>query len=87
MANSVFQSVIQQLKDVSDRTFGVIDSDGIVISCTDGAILGERWPDAVLRLTGSSEQTVAFAGNTFRAIKNNMNVFEYVNIDIIRKLI
>ena len=77
MANSVFQSVIQQLKDVSDRTFGVIDSDGGVISCTDGSVLGERWPEAVLRLTGSNEQTVAFNNKTFRAIVNNANVFEY----------
>jgi len=77
MANSVFQGVIQQLKEVSDRTFGVIDSDGVVISCTDSSVLGERWPEAVLRMTGSNEQTVCFAGKTFRAIKNNMNAFEY----------
>ena len=77
MANSVFQSVIQQLKDVSDRVFGVIDSEGCVISCTDGSVLGERWPEAVLRLTGSSEQTVAFNKKTFRAIVNSANVFEY----------
>ena len=77
MANSVFQSVIQQLKDVSDRIFGVIDSDGCVISCTDGAMLGERWPEAVLRMTGSNEQTVVFNKKTFRAIVNSANVFEY----------
>ena len=32
MANSVFQNVIVQLKEVSDRIFGVIDTDGCVIS-------------------------------------------------------
>ena len=32
MSNSVFQSVILQLKESADRTFGVIDSDGTVIS-------------------------------------------------------
>ncbi len=31
MANNVFQNVITQLKDSTDRTFGVIDSDGNVI--------------------------------------------------------
>ena len=28
MSNSVFQSVILQLKDIPDRIFGVIDSEG-----------------------------------------------------------
>ena len=28
MSNSVFQSVIVQLKDVTDRVFGVIDTEG-----------------------------------------------------------
>ena len=28
MSNSVFQSVIVQLRDISDRTFGVIDTEG-----------------------------------------------------------
>ena len=77
MSNSVFQNVIQQLKDVSDRIFGVIDSEGSVISCTDVSLLGERWKDAVLKVTGSSEQTVTFGQKTFRAILNNSNFFEY----------
>ena len=42
MSNSVFQSVMVQLKDLTDRTFGVMDSDGYVISCTDMSLLGER---------------------------------------------
>ena len=46
MSNGVFQSVIVQLKEISDRTFGVIDSEGTVISCTDITFIGERWPEA-----------------------------------------
>ena len=32
MSNSVFQSVMIQLKDATDRTFGVMDSEGSVVS-------------------------------------------------------
>ena len=39
MSNSVFQSVIIQLREVSDRTFGVIDTEGCVVSCTDMSML------------------------------------------------
>ena len=77
MSNSVFQSVIQQLKDVSDRVFGIVDSEGCVISCTEISLLGERWPDAVVKLTANNEQTVTFGQKTFRAIMNNANFFEY----------
>jgi len=77
MSNSVFQGVIQQLKDIPNRVFGVIDSEGCVISSTDVSLLGERWPDAALKVSGSGEQAVSFAQRTFRAIFNSVNVFEY----------
>ena len=77
MANSIFQSVMVQLKDISDRTFGVVDSDGYVVSCTDNLLIGERWPEAVLKLTGSTEQMVTFGQRTFRAIVSRANFFEY----------
>ncbi len=77
MSNSVFQSVIVQLRDVTDRTFGVIDTDGCVISCTDAAVLGERWPDAAIKVISSGEQVVTFGQRTYRPILSNTNYFEY----------
>ena len=77
MSNSVFQSVILQLKDAADRTFGVIDTEGSVISCTDSALLGERWPDAALKVAGSTDTLVTFGQKTFRAIVSNAGVLEY----------
>ena len=69
MSNNVFQSVILQLRDASDRTFGVIDTDGCVVSCTDITLLGERWPDAALKVAGAGEAAVTFGqkkGRSFR---------------------
>ena len=77
MSNNIFQGVMQQLKTVSGRVFGVIDSEGCVVSCTESSLLGERWPDAAVRVAGSGEQTVSFAQKTFRAVMNSANVFEY----------
>ena len=77
MSNSVFQSVILQLKDAADRTFGVIDTDGCVVSCTDITLLGERWPDAALKVAGAGDLAVTFGQKTFRAITSNTNMFEY----------
>ena len=77
MSNSVFQSVMLQLKDVTDRAFGVIDTDGCVISSTDMALLGERWSDAALRVAGSTEAVVTFGQKTFRGIVSSTNLLEY----------
>ena len=77
MSNSVFQSVILQLKEAADRTFGVVDTEGCVISCTDIALLGERWPDAALKVSGCLDAPVTFGQKTFRAIVSGANLFEY----------
>ena len=77
MSNSVFQSVIIQLKDISDRTFGVMDTEGCVVSCTDMSLLGERWPDAALKVGAASDGIVSFGQKCFKAIVGNSNFFEY----------
>ena len=77
MSNSVFQSVIVQLKEISGHVFGVIDGEGCVISCTDTSLLGERWPEAAFMVSGSGDTLVQFNQKYFKAIYNNTNVFEY----------
>ena len=77
MANSVFYSVMQQLKDVSDRFFGVIDGEGCVISCTDVSMAGERWPDAAVRVAGAVDTVVTFQQKTFKPIYGSGKHFEY----------
>ena len=77
MSNSVFQSVIVQLKEISDRTFGVIDAEGCVVSSTDMSILGERWADAAVKVGASTDSILTCDQKTFKAIVGNSNYFEY----------
>ena len=56
MSNNVFQSVMLQLKETTDRVFGIIDTDGYVVSSTDVSFMGERWPEAVLKVSGVQDQ-------------------------------
>ena len=77
MSNSVFQSVIVQLKEIPGRTFGVIDTEGVVVSCTDTALLGERWSDASVKVASAGETLVVFNQKCFKAIVGNANFFEY----------
>lgn len=78
MANMVFQNVIQQLKEIGDRTFGVLDTEGCVVSCTDPSLLGERWTDAALKVAGAGDSVVTFGQKSFRAIMSSANLPEYV---------
>ena len=77
MSNSVFQSVIVQLKDATDRIFGVIDNEGSVISCTDVTLLGERWADAALKVGSATDGVVTFGQRSFKAIVGSSNFYEY----------
>ena len=77
MSNNVFQSVMLQLKETTDRVFGIIDTDGYVVSSTDVSFMGERWPEAVLKVSGVQDQTVTFGQKTFKSMFNSANYFEY----------
>jgi len=77
MSNSVFQSVILQLKEIPERTFGVMDGDGCVISCTDVSYIGERWTDAALKVSASGDGIVTFNQKTFKPILGSTNYIEY----------
>ncbi len=77
MSNSVFQNVMLQLREVPDRVFGVVDADGNVISCTDVALMGERWPDAALKVVNAADHMVTFGQKTFKPIISAAGYFEY----------
>ena len=77
MTNSVFQSVIAQLKDATDRVLGVIDAEGCVVACSDTALLGERWTDAALKVGCTYEGVVCFGQKTYKTMMGSSNYFEY----------
>ena len=41
MSNRLFQSVIHQMRDAIDRTFGVIDESSVIIACSELSKIGE----------------------------------------------
>ena len=77
MSNSVFQSVIVQLKDATDRVLGVMDAEGSVVACTDVTLLGERWSDAAVKVSGSFENPVVYGQKTFKPMVSSSNYVEY----------
>ena len=43
MSGRIFQNVVLQLKENTDRTVGVIDGEGVVIACSELSMIGQRW--------------------------------------------
>ena len=45
MSSRIFQSVIIQIKEATDRCIGIIDDQGFVITCSELPMIGSRLDD------------------------------------------
>ena len=65
MSNRLFQGVIYQMKDAFDRTIGVIDENGVVISCSDLGKMGDMRQGVRDELSFANE-VIMLDGCTYR---------------------
>ena len=64
MPNRLFHSVINQMKDAIDKTFGVMDANNTIIACSELSRVGEQLDVSVIPVTeGFSD-----GGYTFKPI-------------------
>ena len=77
MSNRMFQNVIAQLKEATDRTIGVIDGDGIVVSSSDPILVGEKWQEAVLKLGGVQDGIAVVGKRVFKTLNGTNTYFDY----------
>ena len=68
MANRIFSGVVQQMKEATDRKIGVIDSDGMVVACTDAEQMGTKLPDLAQAVVSAQEALTHFDGLTCKAL-------------------
>ena len=76
MSNRLFQSVIYQMKDAVERVIGVIDENGVIISCSELGKIGEIKQGIKEELTYSND-VLSVNGYTYRTIATNVKS-EYV---------
>ncbi|MBQ2767980.1 MAG: helix-turn-helix domain-containing protein [Clostridia bacterium] len=67
MSNRLFQGVIHQMKDAVDRVIGVIDENGVIISCSELVKIGEIKQGIRDELAYTSE-SLAIGGYTYRPL-------------------
>lgn len=67
MSNKLFQNVVQRMRGATERVLGVIDDMGVVVACSDDAMLGRELGVGVIEQMSTSD--VFFAdGYTYRSI-------------------
>ena len=76
MSNRLFQSVIHQMKDVIDRTIGVIDETGVVIACSELVKIGEVRQNIRDEMAYTTDMFVS-GGYTYRPLSSGVKR-EYV---------
>ena len=67
MSNRLFQTIIQQMKDVVERTVGVIDENGIIVACSELTRIGESRQRIREELSYSTD-TVIYEGTTYKFV-------------------
>ncbi len=77
MSNRMFQSVVLQMKESTDRVIGVIDEDGIVIACNDLPCIGENWSGVVQAINGARDEVAVSNGKTFKPLSGWSAQFDY----------
>ena len=65
------------MKEATDRTIGVIDADSNVISCSDTSLIGEKWPEAVIKLNSAPDSIVVVDKKTFKPLVSWSAYFDY----------
>ncbi len=77
MSNRLFQSVVLQMKECTDRVIGVIDVEGSVVACNDLPVIGEQWPNAVEALNSERDTALVVGDRTFKSLSGWRAQFDY----------
>ena len=77
MSGRIFQGVIVQMKEATDRLLGIIDSEGTVVACNELRLVGSRQDGVVAAIAEAGEQTILFDGKTYRLMNGWNPNFDY----------
>ena len=77
MSGRIYQNVVLQLKENTDRTIGVLDGEGVVIACSELSLIGQRWTEYVPLVNNAGAALISSDGKTFKALNGWGNQFDY----------
>lgn len=76
MSNRLFQRFVHQIKDTIDRTIGVLDENGVVVSCSNLGLIGES-RQSVLDTASEQDSDLFVCGNYTYKKCGNREKFDF----------
>jgi carbohydrate diacid regulator len=77
MSSRVFQGIILQMKEATERTIGVLDNIGTVIACSDLSMIGKKREAAAVELNSQNENVIRDEGYTYKVLSTFGSRFDY----------
>lgn len=77
MSSRIFQGIIIQMKDATDRTIGIIDSAGVVIASSELSLMGSVFENVGIAFAAIEEDVVTVDGKTFKMLGRTDKHFDY----------
>ena len=77
MSSRIFQSVILQMKNATDRSFGVIDSEGFVVACSELSLIGSKLENIQGVAVDLQEQFFQTGVRTYKILGSANSRFDY----------
>ena len=77
MSSRIFQSVIIQMKDATDRVIGVADSQGFVVACSELSMIGSYLEDMHGLTNDVPDQLFTTAERTYKILGGPDSQFDY----------
>lgn len=77
MSSRIFQGVIVQMKEATDRCIGVVDEQGFVIACSELATIGSKLEDFSAVVGDAQESLFTTQERTYKILAGSTARFEY----------
>ena len=77
MSSRIFQSVIVQMKDATDRCFGIVDQQSFVVACSELSMIGSRLGDVQSDAGENPDQVFISGEYTFKLLGDVDQGYDY----------
>ena len=77
MSSRIFQSIVLQMKECTDRVIGVVDDQGTVVSCNQLTWIGEKWEGAASALNVNESAAIIYGDKPFKPLASRSSRFDY----------
>ncbi len=77
MSSRIFQGIILQMKDATERTIGVIESSGAIVACSELSLIGKIRDAVAVELNSHIDSIVTIEGNTYKTLSTFGSYFDF----------